>query len=459
MRRCDTGEEAVMARWGILCPGCEGSLFRMANGGSSGWRGVLGVMIWAGMMVILLGCGLVDSGPAPSATPVHTVGQSPTSLPSAAPTVVPTLQPSPTVNACPQVQSAVLFPDRPVGFPDEYVEMLRQYLAVGGDIAGLKAGLTEWAALPPEGSPPVQKDLTGDGSPETVVAFVDPLAPFYPPEGVLVVYTCRDGTVERLYTYALGEYLYPSLVGAEDLTQDGVADLAYTEVSCGAHTCWHIFHVWSWTGVTFEEQMGDELMLPYPTFSLVDGQIVGGGGGIGSVGAGPQRVYTETWAWDGHAITWKAEEPGPVVFRFHALVDGDEAFRAQHYADALTAYSRVLTDEALEAWGGYYGAEEEALWLKALARWRLLTLNVALGNSTEAEVQYRQLQADFMPEMPGYSVVLLAQRFWQQYQASGNSAAACSEVMSAMETSEVLEFLNSFGYANPTYEVEDLCLF
>jgi hypothetical protein len=33
MRRCDTGEEAVMARWGILCPGCEGSLFRMANGG------------------------------------------------------------------------------------------------------------------------------------------------------------------------------------------------------------------------------------------------------------------------------------------------------------------------------------------------------------------------------------------------------------------------------------------
>jgi hypothetical protein len=87
------------------------------------------------------------------------------------------------------------------------------------------------------------------------------------------------------------------------------------------------------------------------------------------------------------------------------LVDGDEAFRAQHYADALTAYSRVLTDERWKPGADIIGAEEEALWLKALARWRLLTLNVALGNSTEAEVQYRQLQADFTPEMPGYSVV------------------------------------------------------
>lgn len=410
----------------------------------------------AALALMLLGCTLSGlATPTPSASDsglVLTPRPSPTPTATPAPTLPPTSTPDP----CPTLQP-VAAPARPETFGDGFIIALRDYLSAGGDVATLPHVLVGWEALAPDGGLPIQRDFTGNGAPEVAIAFINPLAETFPPEGLLAIFACRGGKFETLYSYAPGEWFNVALVGGEDLTGNGVADLVFADVTCGAHTCWHSLHVWSWVGHDFREQVAGNATLPYPTLTLVAGTVLARSGGVGSVGAGPQRVFTETWAWNGSVITRTAEQLGPAQYRYHAFRDGDEALRAGNYADAFDAYLQVINDETLDPWAGFYGALEERLWFTALARWRLLLLGMQLGNTPDAEAQYRRLQADFTPETPGYPVAQLAHRFWDAYQRLGLLPGACLETLAAPELPAVLDFLNSFGYANPTYAAEELC--
>ena len=415
-------------------------------------------IIIAVLALLFMGCTSVALGPAATATPDGLLLAT-QPVPSATPRPTPTAMPTSTPDPCPPRQD-VAVPDCPTGdFPTSHVAALRDYLAAGGEPSTLLELLNGWEALPPEGGSPRQADLTGDGATEIAVVFINPLSESFPPEGILAVYACRAGSVETLYTYTPGEYFYVYLLGTEDLTEDGVADLTFAEVTCGAHTCWHTVHVWSWTGSDFQERVGGDFSMPYPDFFLKGGKIAGRSQGMGSIGAGPQRVYTETWAWNGSVITHTATEVGPAAFRYHAFSDGDEAFFAEDYDTAFDAYLRVLNDESLAPWASYYDAPEERLWLTALARWRLLTMGLKLGNFPDAELQYDKLQADFTPGTPGAAVAQLAQHFWEEYLGTGNVAYGCLKAVNAPEVPEVLDFLNSFGYANPPYAAEELCPF
>jgi len=400
------------------------------------------------LMLVVVGCTL--SNPATPASPTADKGLERT------PPVTATLLPTATPNPCPAV-TTIPAPERPTDFGDSFILTLREYLAAGGNPATLGEVLQVWEALPPDGGIPLQKDFTGDGSPEVAVAFINPLAESFPPEGMLAIFTCRNGAYETLYSYTPGEWANVALVGGEDLTGNGNTELVFADVTCGAHTCWHTLHVWSWDGAAFREQTAGDPSLPYPTFALTKDAILASSVGVGSVGAGPQRVYTETWSWNGSVITRTATQLGPAQYRYHAFRDGDEALRAERYANAFDTYLRVINDESLEPWAGYYGAPEERLWFTALARWRLVLLGINLGNFSDAENAYQRLQADFVTDTPGYPVAQLASRFWEAYQRLGLLPEACAETLTAPEVAAILEFLNSFGYANPTYTAEELC--
>lgn len=366
---------------------------------------------------------------------------------------------TPTPNPCPSLQE-VDFPARPEVFPETYIAALRAYLAAGGDPTTIARGLKVWDALPPEGEGGlIHEDLTGDGIAETVVALIDAHAETFPPSGVLAIFTCRDGAVETLTTHVPPPGAYFLLRDAVDLTEDGVADLVFNDVICGAHTCWYTAHVWAWRGNQFVEQVDGDFSLPYASFWAEDGRLHGHSGGIGSVGAGPQRTYTETWQWNGEVITYTTEDLGPARYRYHALLDGDWALFSGDYERAFDAYLRVINDETLEPWAGLYAADEERRRLTALAQWRLMTLSMKLGDFPEAEARYERLQRDYPPETPGHAVARLGERFWSRYQETGNVAHGCTAVRDAPEADEVLNFLNSFGYANPRYAAEDLCPF
>jgi len=337
------------------------------------------------------------------------------------------------------------------------VAAIGDYLDAGGSPATLANVLSAWDARPASGSPTQQADLTGDGLPEIVVFYEDPLSETIPRASRLAIYTCQSGGVHKIYSYYPGEWLGLASVGVEDLTADGVADLAFTELSCGAHTCWSTLHVWSWNGVDFSEQVGGDFTLPYAIFALEDARVLATSGGIGSVGAGPQRAYTETWAWNGSVITLSTSQVGPARYRYHAFQDGDEALFRSEFDSAYWSYMTLLTDNTLISWEGFYGAEEERRWLAALAHWRLVLMGLKLENYADAEAHYERLQEGFPPHTPGHAVTVLAELFWDRYLEVGNIAYGCEAFINTPEAVEVLDFLNSYGYANPTYTKEALC--
>ena len=351
-------------------------------------------------------------------------------------------------------------PPRPESFPADYQDTLHAYLAAGGDPAELSLLLESWEALPLVGESVLIAELTGEAGVEIAVSFIDAAAETFPPVGMMQIYSCEAGQVQPLSSYLPAESAYPYLVGSADLIPGGVEELVFADVYCGAHTCWHTVHVWMWTGLDFEEQLPDGLFsLPYADLWLEDGQILGTSGGIGSVGAGPQRPQQEIWAWNGSTITQTATFAGPSEFRYHAFTDGDKAFWEGDYAAATEAYLRVLNDAGLHEYGLWFTEAEEQLWLQALAQWRLLNVALKQLNNEEAETRYQQLGAEYPPEQPGYQVFLLAESFWTSYLETGDLSTGCLAAVEGEAAAEVLNFLNSFGYANPPYIMPELCPF
>ncbi len=407
-------------------------------------------LLSVGLGILSLGCELLASVPS-----METATCTP--VPEATATVTP--RPTPMPNLCPP-RAEVALPPCPDEFPGGYLDALRAYLTAGGDPAELTVLLESWEALPLMGKGALTTDLTGDGDLEIAVSLIDPLAETFPPPGMMAIYTCQTGEIELLDVYPAEEHAYFYLVGSADLTASGLDELVFVEVYCGAHTCWHTVHVWAWDGVDFEEQLPADLFsLPYADFWLEEEQIVGQSGGIGSVGAGPQRPYREIWTWNGSVITQTAEVLGPSEWRYHALRDGDTALLAEDYDAASEAYLRVLNDTELQEYGMWYSEADEQLWLEAFAQWRLLTVALQLGDSQDAEARYKRLHLEFSLEQPGHQVTALAQRFWEGYLETGNLPSSCLAAVKTPAVTEVLEFLNSFGYANQAYSVEELCPF
>jgi hypothetical protein len=412
------------------------------------------VLHWLVLGLLLMfasGCDLIAPTPAPPAEPIvatretDTAAATPTATPLPA---TPTLAPSPTANPCPELRD-IEPPDRDQAL-DVYMDALRNYLNEGGDPA--RAVLQEQEGLQ-------QGDLTGDGVPEYVFLLIDPDVQQHPPKGHLAIYSCESGAVTRLYHYEAGDWFGLELIGIEDLTNDAVADLSFSQVSCGASTCWHTPYVWSWQGRDFESRMGTEFIFPYPWYTLQDGALVVVSHGMGSVGAGPQRTITTTLAWSGAVITITGETVAPPAYRYHALVDGDRALAAGDFAAAEAAYQRVVEDASLELWGAFSSTEEEEIWLVAFGRWRLMTLQAYLDHPDEVEALYQTLQAENASGTTASAVAGLAERFWRVYQRSGNVANACSSVVGGTEIPAVLDFLMTFGYANPAYEASHICPF
>ena len=393
------------------------------------------------LTIAILACTL---GPTPIITPQPTMQATPSD------TASNTLHPDPPTattppNPCPVQQT--LPPPEKQGLA-LYPEDVRDYLTQGGSPGDIP--LAEWERY-------LTVDLTGYQVSEDNFVFIDPASEFFPPESALVIYQCNSGTVNILQSFEPEEWWGLEIVGADDLTEDNSIDFIFSEVSCGAHTCWHTLHVWSWTGTGFTDSVGGELSFPYPDYLLESGQLLVTSAGIGSVGAGPQRPTFTTVAWNGTVVTATNTTVGPAEYRYHAFVDGDTALYAGQYDSAFSSYMRVIQATDLNSWGAFYATDEEHRWLIALAHWRMMNLSV-LKNELDASVQhYADLRNNFPPDSAGYPVVQISERFWLIIESGESILQACSVVRSLPEMLPIIDFLNSFGYANPFYDVDELC--
>jgi hypothetical protein len=449
-------------------------------------RGIIGgrivtVVVLSTLVLAMLACGPLTTvlGPTETSTPAEvfpvetppteaptsTTVPSPTSTLIATATELPaTPTPPPTSPACPPPGSPRLI--RPADFAD-YPDAIQQYLSAGGSVVALRGTLTEWSALPDAENQVVAADLTGDGGDEVIVALAHPDAQTIVRPGVLLIFGCSEGRYTSLHREgnADPEMFDPAvqLVQVGDTNLDDSPDVTYVLRTCGAHTCFERLNILGWNGTRLASLMGGTLDLPYPTYTVEPGQIEAISGGIGSVGAEPQRGYAEIWTWNGDVFTITETIHEPAVYRYHALLDGDRALRAGDYVSATEMYRRVIDDDALESFVGVIsqadGAGERAF-LTAFARWRLLLTYLHMGDVGSAQAEINRLQADYPPGEVGHEVVEMALTFWEVYLQGEGIVPACSEIVAAAERyASVLEFFNNnYGYANPWWEPEDLCL-
>jgi hypothetical protein len=308
--------------------------------------------------------------------------------------------------------------------PADYPAAIQKHLNAGGGVAALEGALAEWGALPP-GAPDqvVAVDLTGDDRAEIIVALWH-AGETTAPAGDLLIFGQRDGSYALLYQ----EGYDPSgpavrLLQVLDANGDGCRDVIYTLGTCGAHTCFDSLEVLSWRETGFSSLMGGRLDMPYPTYAVTPGRIDARSGSIASVGAEPQRDYSEVWEWNGSVFTVTQQIWALPVYRYHALLDGDYALFAEDYPAAVAAYERVIGDDALQEWGAVSGVVDpgvERTQLAAFARWRLVLVHLRAGDLGSAQVAYDQLQAEHPAGAIGHDAAALAEVFWNAYVVDGS---------------------------------------
>jgi hypothetical protein len=323
---------------------------------------------------------------------------------------------------------------KPADFAD-YPEAIQQYLSTGGDVATLESALASWGALPPDAQGQViAADLTGDGHSEIVVALWH--AGDEAPSGDLLIFGHQGGQYPLLCHQGVEPYwMTTQLLSVLDIV--------------------------GWEETGFFSLMGGRLDMPYPTYTVSPGRIDALSGQIGSVGAEPQRGYSEVWEWndDIGIFTVTQEIWEPPTYRYHALLDGDRAMLSSDYATAIAAYERVIGDDALQEWTAT--PPEEQAQLAAFARWRQVLTYLQDGDLGNAQIQYTRLQADHPVGATGHDAAALAEIFWTAYLADGQIIDGCVEVNAAIEIGgPILDFFNmNYGYANPRWEMVDLCPF
>jgi hypothetical protein len=349
--------------------------------------------------------------------------------------------------------------------PADYPDAIQEYLNAGGDTVTLERTLAEWGALSPEAPGQVAAvDLTGDDRPEIIVAlwYVGDAAA---PSGDLLIFGRQGGSYALLYQ----EGYNPAgpavrLLPAIDADGDDRQDVVYTLSTCGAHTCFESLEILSWWETSFSSLMGGRLDMPYPTYVVTPGRIDAESGSIASVGAEPQRGYSEVWEWNGSVFTVTQQIWAPPIYRYHALLDGDYALFAEDYPAAVVAYERVIGDGTLQEWGAVSGSVDPSVergQLAAFARWRLVLTYLQGGDPGGAQVAYEQLQAEYPAGAVGHDVAALAEVFWGTYAADGSIVDGClALVAAAKEDTSVHDFFNvNYGYANPRWEAIDNCPF
>jgi hypothetical protein len=169
------------------------------------------------------------------------------------------------------------------------------------------------------------------------------------------------------------------------------------------------------------------------------------------------------WTWNGDVFTVTETIYDQPVYRYHALLDGDRALRAGDTTAASEVYRRVIDDDTLESFLGIIsqsdGADERAF-LTAFARWRLLLTALQTGDVASAQAEFNRLQTDYSAGAVGHEIGEMADVFWTATLEGQSIAEGCAAIVGAGERfAPVLDFFNSnYGYANPWWEPEDLCL-
>lgn len=402
--------------------------------------------------------------PAPAVVePTPTVVATATATPT--PTAVATATPTPTAvaTATPTPTATLVVAARPTtasgcpGILADYPAAILAHLNTARNtVATLTAWLTKCQASGEGRGDVVTANIQSARSTDVVITLRDPLGDPISAKGMLLIYhTSQQGYTLARQAEGTGAV---ALLQASDLNGDKKVDVVWTDTSCGAHTCFSTLFVDTWDGAAYQDWLAGEPTIASAEFSFKDvtpdgsGQeIIMHGGVIGSVGAGPQRGWTETYASlkDAPYTLFKQVYDASTCL-YHQILDANQAldnWTKQGFDPAIAAYKTAIGDKAAEACGTI---PDELVTLRDFARFRLIVAYVGGGEAAEAEKLAPQIT---QPGLRG-----AAEIFLKSYKSTRSVLQACRDTTAyAQTTPGAWEFLADWGYANPSFKAEDLC--
>jgi len=389
--------------------------------------------------------------PTPAATATEPPQATPTSVisPLPTPTPVPTVEATPAeptvaVTAAPTATGETAAP-----IPDDCPE--------ADNTPGTLQTWLEACRVVPAGEQGVFiAPVTAEASEDVVVTIVDPAAKPLSEKGQLLVY--HQGKKGYDLAYMIEGVGRIALLEASDINADKKFDLAYSDTSCGAHTCFATLAVISWDGDEYEDWIADEPTMAGPDYTFKDvtaeGQgeeILVHGGVIGSLGAGPQRAWTETYiSPEGGEYELLSREYDPSTCLYHEILDANAAFDAwasDGFGPAIELYEAALEADDLKA---CWTIEDEVATLQDFARFRLIVAAVASGEAGDATT--------LVGDIRHVGLRAAANAFLTSYSASGSVIQACRDTTKLAEfNTSTWDFLADWGYANPSLTAAELC--
>ncbi len=332
----------------------------------------------------------------------------------------------------------------------------------GGSAEVLSAFLTECGALEP--GTVANQDLTGDGVDDFVVVYTTVSAAEstgapLPSMDLLILNSGADGYTVGHQARAESEV---QLLSAVDVNEDGQADVVWTETTCGASDCFQTIQIYSWDGTAWRDWSAEKVTMANAEVRLEDSDEAGQGfelmldGGVyASAGAGPQRARQEVWgSVDGAPYTRLTTTVAESNCLYHTVLDANSAFlngTEDDFAAAEALYTQAISDETLVACGT---RADEIAELRSFSTFRLALISAYRGKPLVAA----DLAGSITSSYPDSTYDQLGQSWLTAYQENYDIGAGCGAANRfAADNPAAVAILDDYGYANPTFAVQDIC--
>ncbi len=240
----------------------------------------------------------------------------------------------------------------------------------------------------------------------------------------------------------------------DDLTSDGLPEVAMTWEECGAHTCITHVTVASYHNGFLENLAPAEASIESLEEFTMDGGVISLKGGlVGSVGAGPQRESTTIVRWAGARFRVETVE-GPPTYLIHLVNDADALFAVGEYSDAKQAYLDVAGNNTLPDWKAEIGEGDGRSELHAYSTFRAAIAAFRLNDLLGAGSLLERAATQYPQTMHGSAAI----EYLIALQGGATPEEACSAAEGFLDTmrAQYAAFWN-YGYANPERTVFGLC--
>lgn len=393
------------------------------------------------------------------------------------PTTAPTAAVRPANSECPMPANPPL-PQTPNA--EQMPNAVLSYLNAGASLDQLNAALNTWGAtfVQPGTNAAIGGAMSARILPKDDAQIIAVYSLPQPNQtatrmGDVLIAACDMGQYRAVYLSTQDPAFSapapnPRLHSVVDVTGDGIADVSFVSGECGSGTCIDgltiLAHLPSQDAFGLSNIAQDIAGAPNATFSFSPsgaGQALTiAHGTFDDVNAGPQRNSSETWAFNGNAMAQTGATREPAVYRIHALLDADDAFRRKDFAGASALYNRVLSDASLQAWDGPGALQEEQSALGAFAQFRMAQIMLAQGNAAGAKSAYASL-ASMPANAESQPYAAMAKAVSDALADSNDAVIACNTAVAFAEKNpKVYEQLGSaaFGFANFDYQPADMCI-